>query len=138
MKTTKQTTKSERVNAIQSLRDANKEVKSLSGAIKIVQKFWGSGYKTAFAYLGVTFKDLDFKIIKSMCQHDEEGEIFVKAKRQKKSIGGVKVFTPVLIKSGKNKGIFKDVPVMEEYNKIVTTWSVSTLFKVIEQTKGLK
>lgn len=135
MKTTKTNNKSERVNAIASLRDANKEVKSLSGVIKLLQKFWSNGYKEAFAFVGVTYKDLDFKTISEMCQKDEEGNIYLKAKRAVKDENGDKVTEKVEIKVGKNKGQMKEVVIMEEYNKVITSWSATTLFKVLEQSK---
>lgn len=138
MKTTKQNNKSERVNAIQSLRDANKEVKSLSGVIKLISKFWSNGYKEAFGYLGVSYKDLDFKVISAMCQKDEEGKIYLTLNRAKKDENGNKVTENVEIKGGKNKGQLKEVIVMESYNKIVTSWSATTLFKVLEQSKNNK
>lgn len=135
MKTTKQNKKSERVNAIQSLRDANKEVKSLSGVIKLLQKFWSNGYKDAFAFVGVTYKDLDFKVISAMCQKDEDSQIYLKSKKHKTNKAGQKVYTPTLITSGKNKGIIKDVAVYEDVHKVITSWSATTLFKVLEQSK---
>lgn len=135
MKTTKTNNKSERVNAIQSLRDANKEVKSLSGVIKLLQKFWSNGYKDAFAYVGVTYKDLDFKVISNLCQKDEEGKIYLICRRAVKDEEGKKVTEQIEIKGGKNKGKTKEVVKMEEYNKVITSWSATTLFKVLEQSK---
>lgn len=127
--------KSERANAIQSLRDANKEVKSLSGVIKLLQKFWSNGYKEAFAYLGISYKDLDFKVISAMCQKDEEGKIFLICRKQEVTDGGEKIFHHELISRGAKKGQSKLVPTMIEYNKVITSWSATTLFKVLEQSK---
>lgn len=135
MKTTKTNSKNERVNAIQSLRDANKEVKSLSGVIKLLQKFWSNGYKDAFAYVGVTYKDLDFKLISEMCQKDEDGKIYLTCRRAVKNEEGEKITEQREIKGGKNKGKTKEVVKMEEYNKVITSWSATTLFKVLEQSK---
>lgn len=132
---TKTNNKSERVTAIQSLRDANKEVKSLSGVIKLLQKFWSNGYKEAFTYVGVTYKDLDFKVISAMCQKDEEGYIYLTCRRAVKNEDGNKVTEQIEIKGGKNKGKTKEVVMMEEYNKVITSWSATTLFKVLEQSK---
>lgn len=132
---TKQTTKSERANAIQSLRDANKEVKSLSGVIKLVQKFWSNGYKEAFTFVGVTYKDLDFKVISAMCQKNEDSQIYLTSKKHKTNKAGQKVYSPTLITSGKNKGKIKDVAVYEDVNKVVISWSATTLFRVLEQSK---
>lgn len=135
MATTKQNNKSERVNAIASLRDANKEVKSLSGVIKLLQKFWSNGYKDAFAYVGVTFKDLDFKAISEMCQKDQNGKIYLICRKQEITEGGEKIYHHELITKGTKKGQSKLVPTMIEYNKVITSWSATTLFKVLEQSK---
>lgn len=133
MKTTNN--KNERVNAIASLREANKEVKSLSGVIKLLQKFWASGYKDAFAYLGVSYKDLDFKAISEMCQKDSDGKIYLTCKKQETTVNGEKVYHHELITKGVKKGQSKLIPTMIEYNKIITSWSATTLFKVLEQSK---
>lgn len=133
MKTTNN--KSERVNAIASLREANKEVKSLSGVIKVIQKFWSNGYKEAFTYVGVTYKDLDFKVISEMCQKDEEGKIYLVCRKQEATEGGEKIYHHELITKGAKKGQSKLVPTMIEYNKVITSWSATTLFKVLEQSK---
>lgn len=135
MATTKQNNKSERVNAIASLRDANKEVKSLSGVIKLLQKFWSNGYKDAFGYLGISYKDLDFKVISAMCQKNEDSQIYLTSKKHKTNKAGQKVYTPVLITSGKNKSRIKDIAVYEDVHKVITSWSATTLFKVLEQSK---
>jgi hypothetical protein len=135
MKTTKTNNKSERVNAIQSLREANKEVKSLSGVIKLLQKFWSNGYKEAFAYVGVTYKELEFKTISEICQKDEEGKIYLTCRKQETTENGEKIYHHELITKGAKKGQSKLVPTMIEYNKVVTSWSATTLFKVLEQSK---
>ena len=133
--TTKTNNKSERVNAITSLREANKEVKSLSGVIKLLQKFWSNGYKDAFTYVGISYKDLDFKVISEMCQKDEEGKIYLTCRKQEITEGGEKIYHHELISRGEKKGHSKLVPTMIEYNKTVTSWSATTLFKVLEQSK---
>lgn len=133
--TTKQNNKSERANAIQSLRDANKEVKSLSGVIKLLQKFWSNGYKEAFGYLGISFKDLDFKAISAMCQKDSDGKIYLVCGKQETTSNGEKVYHHELITRGEKKGHSKLVPTMVEYNKVIASWSATTLFKVLEQSK---
>lgn len=135
MKTTKTNNKSERVNAIVNLKSANKEVKSLSGVIKLLQKFWSNGYKDAFAYVGVTYKDLEFKTISSMCQKDEEGNIYIVCRKQEITSNGEKVYHHELISKGSKKGHSKLLPTMIEYNKVITSWSATTLFKVLEQSK---
>lgn len=138
MATTKTNNKSERVNAIATLRDANKEVKSLSGVIKLLQKFWSNGYKDAFRYLGISYKDLDFKVISAMCQKDEDGKIYLVCRKQETTEGGEKVFHHEIITKGAKKGQSKLAPTMIEYNKVITSWSATTLFKVLEQSKNNK
>lgn len=136
MKTTKTNNQqNERVNAVNNLKNANKEVKSLSGVIKLLQKFWSNGYKEAFAFVGVTYKDLDFKVISAMCQKNEDSQIYLTSKKHKTNKAGQKVFTPTLTTSGKNKGRVKDVAVYEDVHKVITSWSATTLFKVLEQSK---
>lgn len=135
MATTKQNKTNNRVNAIENLRNANKEVKTLSGVIKLLQKFWSNGYKEAFSYLGVSYKDLDFKVISAMCQKDEEGKIYLTCRKQEATDGGEKIFHHELITKGAKKGHSKLVPTMIEYNKVITFWSATTLFKVLEQSK---
>lgn len=135
MKATNNNFKNERVNAIQSLREANKEVKSLSGVIKLLQKFWSNGYKEAFTYVGVTYKDLDFKVISNLCQKDEDGKIYLVCRKQEITEGGEKVYHHELISRGEKKGHSKLVPTMIDYNKVITSWSATTLFKVLEQSK---
>lgn len=135
MATTKTNNKSERVNAIASLRDANKEVKTLSGVIKLLQKFWSNGYKDAFSYVGVTYKDLDFKVISEMCQKDSDGKIYLVCRKQEATANSEKVYHHELITKGAKKGHSKLVPTMIEYNKVITSWSATTLFKVLEQSK---
>lgn len=135
MATTKQNKTNERVNAVNNLRNANKEVKTLSGVIKLLQKFWSNGYKEAFSYLGVSYKDLDFKVISEMCQKDEDGKIYLICRKQETTEGGEKIYHHELITKGAKKGQSKLIPTMIEYNKIITSWSATTLFKVLEQSK---
>ena len=132
---TKQNNKSERVNAVNNLKNANKDVKSLSGVIKLLQKFWSNGYKDAFNYLGISYKDLDFKVISEMCQKDSDGKIYLTCKNQETTEGGEKIYHHELITRGTKKGQSNLVPTMIEYNKVITSWSATTLFKVLEQSK---
>lgn len=134
MKTTNNKT-NERVNAVNNLKNANKEVKTLSGVIKLLQKFWSNGYKEAFSYVGVTYKELDFKVISAMCQKDSDGKIYLVCHKQEITEGGEKVYHHELIAKGAKKGHSKLVPTMIEYNKVIASWSATTLFKVLEQSK---
>lgn len=115
MKTKKQN------NQVTNLRNANKEIKSLSGVIKLVKTFWSVGYKEAFTPFGVTYKT-ELKDITALCQKDSENNIYIVARRAKKDNEGNIIFD----KEGKK--------VMEQYNKIVTNWSATTLYKVLEQS----
>lgn len=135
MATTKQNKTNERVNAVNNLKNANKEVKTLSGVIKLLQKFWSNGYKEAFTYVGVSYKDLDFKVISEICQKDEDGKIYIICRKQETTEGGEKIYHHELITRGEKKGQSKLVPTMIEYNKVITSWSATTLFKVLEQSK---
>lgn len=120
MKTTKtQSAKS-------ALRDANKETRTLSGAIKIAKNFWGAGYKKAFAEFNLKFDDMKFEVIKPLLQTNEAGEIFVTRKVTKKNEAG-----EIVLKADGTK----------EYalvDKVVKAWSVNTLFLCLEQSKAKK
>lgn len=70
-------------DALKSLRDANKETKTISGVIKTVRSFWNNGYKEAFQFLGLEFKDIDYKIIVSLWAEalkDKDGVLLYKTK----------------------------------------------------------
>lgn len=111
----------ERVNAVNNLRNANKESKSISGCIKIISKLWGSGYNEAFAYFGITFKQLNIALL-DMCQKDEQGNVYLISRKARKDEQG----NNVLNEKGKK--------VYDTYNKVVTTWTPATLWKVLEQS----
>lgn len=113
-------------NAKQFLRDANKEMKSISGVLKIVKAGWSAGYKQAFAEYGITFDMLDVPTILAMCQKNEQGEVFIVKKVAQKNEQG----EPILNKDGKR--------VYEQTNKVVTVWSATTLWNVLDQTRGSK
>lgn len=120
MKTTKtQSAKS-------ALRDANKEVKTLSGAIKIAKSFWASGYKKAFTEFGLSFNDMTFEVIKPLLQTNEAGEIFVTRKVAKKNEAG-----EIVLKADGTKEY-------EFVDKVVKAWSVNVLFTCLEQSKAKK
>lgn len=114
--------KTKKNSPVANLRNANKEVKSLSGVIKLVKTFWSNGYKEAFTPFGINYKS-ELKDITALCQKDNEGNIYIVARKAKKDNEG----NIILDKDGKK--------VMEQYNKIVTNWSATTLYKVLEQTK---
>ncbi len=118
MKTTK--------SAKSALRDANKEVKTLSGAIKIVKMFWANGYKKAFAEFNLKFEDMNFETIKPLLQTNEAGEIFVTRKVAKKNEAG-----EIVLKTDGTKEY-------ELVDKVVKAWTVNTLFLCLEQSTTKK
>lgn len=52
-----------KASALKNIREANKETKTLSGVIKTIRSFWKEGYDESFKFLGLTYKDIDFKVI---------------------------------------------------------------------------
>lgn len=109
-------------SAKSALRDANKEVKTLSGAIKIAKNFWGAGYKKAFAEFNLKFGDMEFEVIKPLLQTNEAGEIFVTRKVAKKNEAG-----DIVLKADGTKEY-------ESVDKVVKAWSVNVLFTCLEQS----
>lgn len=113
-------------SAKKSLKEANKEVKTLSGAIKIAKNFWSAGYKKAFAEFNLKFEDMNFETIKPLLQTNEQGEIFVTRKVAKKDEAG-----NIVMKADGTKDY-------ELVNKVVKAWSVNALFTCLEQSKAKK
>lgn len=113
-------------NAKQFLRDANKEMRSISGVLKIVKAGWSAGYKQAFAEYGVTYDMLDVPTILARCQKNEQGEVFITKRSAKKDERG----EFILNKDGKRE--------YEQVAKVVVTWSATTLWNVLDQTRGEK
>lgn len=52
-----------KASALKNIREANKETKTLSGVIKTIRSFWKEGYDESFKFLGLTYKDIDLKVI---------------------------------------------------------------------------
>jgi hypothetical protein len=111
-------------SAKQFLRDANKEMKSISGVLKIVKAGWSAGYKQAFAEYGITFNMLDVPAVLAMCQKNEQGEVFITKKTARKNEQG----EFILNKDGKRE--------YDLTEKVVTTWSATTLWTILDQTRG--
>ena len=106
----------------QGLKDGNKAVKTLSGAITQVRIFWGKGYKTAFMEIGINFEMLDYKKLEPIMQKDENGIIYtVEAVRIKDVEGNY-------IKD--EKGHYKK----EEKNMPVKVWTANKLFDCLKQS----
>lgn len=120
---TKKNQKSERIIAVANLRDANKEVKSISGVCKIVQKFWGAGYNKAFKYFGMQKNDFTPELLDRITK--------------KMMVDGV-VCKIVKRFAKDDKGVFvKDANGKRRYTyelKPVKVWSVSTLWTIIDQS----
>lgn len=120
---TKKNQKSERVIAVENLRDANKEVKSISGVCKIIQKFWGAGYNKAFKYFGAQKSDFTPEILEQIDKRMSVDGVVCKI---------VKRFTK------DDKGTFvKDANGKRQYTyelKPVTVWSVTTLWTILDQS----
>ena len=79
-----------KVSALKSIREANKETKSLSGVIKTIRLFWKEGYKDAFeGYLGLSFKDIELKNIVLLWAesywNEERTKCFIRQKSQRKT-----------------------------------------------------
>lgn len=107
---------------MQGLREGNKAVKTVSGAIAQVRTFWSKGYKKAFAEIGISFDMLDYKKLQPIMQKDKEGVIYiVEAVRIKDTDGNY-------IKD--EKGHYKK----EEQNVPVKMWSVNKLFDCLKQS----
>ena len=68
---------------------------------------------------------MTFEVIMPMLQKNEKGEVFVTRKVAKKDAAGNVVF----------KG---DKKVYEMKDKVVTAWTVNTLFLCLEQSKAKK
>ena len=120
---TKKNPKSERIIAVENLRDANKEVKSISGVCKIIQKFWGAGYNKAFKYF-------------DMQKNDFTPELLDRITKKLKVDGVVCKVVKKFVKD--DKGTFvKDANGKRQYTyelKPVTTWSVTTLWTILDQS----
>lgn len=106
----------------QGLKDGNKAVKTLSGAIAQVKTFWCKGYKKAFTEIDITFEMLDFKKLEPIMQKDENGIIYtVEAVRVKDAESNY-------IKD--EKGHYKK----EEQNVPVKIWTANKLFDCLKQS----
>jgi hypothetical protein len=106
----------------QGLKDGNKAVKTLSGAITQVKTFWGKGYKKAFAEIDITFEMLDYKKLEPMMQKDENAIIYtIEAIRIKDAEGNY-------IKD--EKGHYKK----EEQKVPVKVWTANKLFDCLKQS----
>lgn len=107
---------------MQGLKEGNKAVKTLSGAIAQVRTFWSKGYKKAFAEIGLKFEDIDYKKLEPILQRNTEGIIFiVEAVRVKDAEGNY-------IKD--EKGHYQ----REDAQVPVTMWTANKLFDCCKQS----
>ena len=108
-----------KMSALKSIREANKETKSLSGVIKTIRAFWKDGYKEAFEYIGLSFQDIEIKNIMSLWAQSYWNE------------DNTKMLYPTKVAKKDEKGNFvlnngKKVyeKVMKEYNQNFTVMRV--------------
>ena len=106
----------------QGLKDGNKAVKTLSGAITQVKTFWGKGYKKAFAEIGITFKMLDYKNLEPMMQKDENGIIY--------TVEDVRIKDADSNYIKDENGHYKK----ERQNVPVNVWTANKLFDCLKQS----
>lgn len=116
------TKKTNKVSAVKMLAQANKEVKTISGAIKIVTAFWSKGYKDAFETLGLKKADIEYKNIVSICQKNENNSIYLTVNKIKKSESG----QIIMDKEGK--------PIKENVQDVVKVWTPNKLYRVLQQS----
>lgn len=126
--------KSVKSTAIENLKSANKEVKSISGVCKIIDQFWAEGYKSAFATVGITDKkQLTPILLKQVPQEfiNEDGIIcrYVKVNvldEEEKAIPNK------VLKNGK-------VQYLKEWKlRPIKTWSANILFELLWQVKHVE
>jgi hypothetical protein len=107
---------------MQGLKEGNKAVKTLSGAITQVRTFWSKGYKKAFAEIGLKFEDIDFKKLEPILQKNTAGLIYtVESVRVKNTEGNY-------IKDEKGHYLREDAQVA------VTMWTANKLFDCCKQS----
>ena len=105
-----------KVSALKSIREANKETKSLSGVIKTIRLFWKEGYKDAFeGYLGLSFKDIELKNIVLLWAESYWNEERTKMLYPAKDVKGQYILKDV-------KKVYEKV--MREYNQNFTVMRV--------------
>lgn len=123
---TKKIQKSERVIAVENLRDANKEVKSISGVCKIVQKFWGAGYGKAFKYFSLQKSDFTPELLRYISEKMwVDGVVCKIVKKFVKNDDGA------FVKDENGKRIYT-------YDlKPVTAWSAATLWTILDQSSRI-
>lgn len=116
-----------KATALKSIREANKEVKTLSGVIKTIRAFWNEGYKEAFQYIGVSYKEIDLTTIIKMWAdsywNEDKTRMTYPTKVAKKNEKGEYVLK-------NNKKVYEKV--MKEYN---ANFTVVKVFDALLQGK---
>lgn len=107
---------------MQGLKDGNKAVRTLSGAIAQVKTFWSKGYKKAFAEIGISYDMLDYKKLEPIMQKDENGIIFI--------VEAVKVKDAEGNYTKDEKGHY----LREEKRVPVNMWTANKLFDCLKQS----
>lgn len=115
--------KSAKTIRIENLKNANKEIKTLSGVVKIIRSFWAD-YKGAFAFVKMDYKTFTFENVRDIAQKDEQGRIYEIRKVAQKDKQGNKVKD--------EKGRIK----YDLVNKEVKVWTPTTLYYVLAQSNG--
>lgn len=119
VKNSAKTSVNSKMSALKSIREANKETKSLSGVIKTIRAFWKDGYKEAFEYIGLTYQDIEFKNIVTLWAKsywsEDNTKMLYPAKVAKKDENG-----NFVLNNGKK--VYEKV--MKEYNQNFTVMRV--------------
>lgn len=121
--------KSIKSTAIESLKSANKETKSISGVCKIIAQFWSEGYSAAFAEVGITNKkQLTPELLKGIPTEfiNEEGIVchYVKVNVLDEEQQAIPA---KVLKNGK-------VQYLKEWKlRPIKTWSANILFALLWQ-----
>lgn len=127
MATKNNTKESERVIAVEQLRDANKEVKTISGVCKIIQKFWANGYNKAFKYFGLKREDFTPEMLEQISKKMRVNNQVCKIVRKfEKNEAGE------FIKNKEGKRVYS-------YElKPIKVWSASTLWIILDQSNRIE
>ena len=112
---------------MQNLRSADKESKSLCGAIKVVKTFWKSGYKEAFYGLvsAADVMSINAPAILEKCLKDAEGNACTHSRRAEKNPDGS------LLLDSNGKRVYVDV-----YTPITKWTPRKLLLSIIQEQEG--
>jgi len=131
------------VNKFEGLKEANKEVKSLSGAIRIctAQKFWEAGYNKAFSQFG--FTDRKSLTLQKFFEALHPSFIETGKDRNGKKFTAIKLWSVRTQTTGQgaDRKPVTDVagqPVKEVYLKTVKSFSPVILLKILAQSDAEK